>query len=278
MPSYNQAQFVESALLSVLDQDYPEKEILFLDGGSTDNTMELVEPYRNQLAVCVSEKDGGQSDALANGFARATGQILTWVNTDDILLPGALSGAAQAFNRDSKCEWVFGNVIWIDANNTILQCRKGEVWAKAATTLGELTACGPSAFFSRDLYERVGGINRQLHYMMDTELWWRFALCGSSYVRLSRYTWALRLHEDAKVSGHMFSDPNDPNQLRIEAAKATEREHIAQIQRKYRIQSSPLLTPLRLALKATSPGYLRSFVDSWHWHGHPLHLLLEKMR
>lgn len=278
MPSYNQARFVEAALFSVLNQDYPEKEILFIDGNSTDNTMELIEPYRNRLAVCVSEKDDGQSDALAKGFARATGHILTWLNTDDILLPGTLTAVARTFKENPQCEWVFGNVIWIDAQSTVLKCRKGEIWARAATLLGALTACGPSAFFSRQLYERSGGINRQLHYMMDTELWWRFVLSDANYIRLPGYTWALRLHEDAKMSGHIFSDRNDPKQQRIEAEKAAERAHIAKIRGNGKVLTSRLVAPLRFALKAASPGYVRSFFDSRRWRGRPLGLLLDEMR
>ncbi|WP_352849319.1 glycosyltransferase family 2 protein [Mesorhizobium sp. M0199] len=278
IPSYNQAPFVKDALVSVLEQDYAEKEVLFLDGGSTDGTMEIIEPYRSQLAVCISEKDTGQSDALAKGFARATGQVLTWLNTDDVLLPGALADAARVFNNNPTAEWAFGNVIWIDAADTILRCRKGEVWGEAAVSLGMMTACGPSAFFSRNLYERVGGINRQLHYMMDTELWWRFAFCGSKYVRLPRYTWALRLHESAKTSSHMFSDRNDPNQLRIEAAKAEESEHIAGLKNANEVRSGPFMTPFRIALKAASPGYIWSHLDSWRWRGRSLRMFLEQIR
>ncbi|WP_352690593.1 glycosyltransferase family 2 protein [Mesorhizobium sp. M0208] len=277
MPTLNQGRFIEEALLSIFRQDYVDKEVIVMDGGSTDETMAIVAQYRDRIAVFESGKDDGQSDALAKGFSKATGDIFTWLSSDDILLPGALSSVARTFVSQPGCEWAFGNLVWIDADGFVLRCRRGEAWSRLAVQLGMLSACGPSAFFCRNLYERVGGINRKLHYMMDTELWWRFALCGSRFVRLPRYTWALRLHENAKMSGHMFSDPDDPKQLRIEAAKGREREHIEQIQMRCKVRSDAFVAPLRLALKAAAPGYVRSLVDSWHWQGKPLPLLLEKM-
>lgn len=268
IPSFNQAEFVEAALLSVISQDYDEKEILFIDGGSTDGTMAIVEKYRPHLAYCISEPDEGQSDALRKGFGLATGEILTWLNTDDLLMPGVLSEVATAFEFDPKVKWVFGNVVWIDADDNILRCRKGERHFRVLTRVGVLTACGPSAFFSKALYEETGGINPKLHYMMDTELWWRFALAGEKYHRLKRYAWSLRLHDRAKMSAHHFVNAND-HKAKINALnKRRERDHIHQIAKQLRIPVPSFLRQfLRGAICLLTPGYARALWQSQQWQG-----------
>ena len=164
---------------------------------------------------------------MHKGFGQATGDIFTWLNTDDLLLPGALSDVALAAELDTGCEWYLGNVVWINAENQILRCRRGEPYSALWPRLGLLTAAGLSAFFTPALYERVGGLNRNLHYQMDTELWWRFILSGAQFRRLKRYTWALRLHAGAKTSGHIFQDVDDPRTRAVASAKASEAEQIA---------------------------------------------------
>jgi glycosyltransferase involved in cell wall biosynthesis len=268
MPSYNQSCFVEAALESVLDQDYEQKEIIFIDGGSTDGTMEVVRRYEDELAYCVSEKDEGQSDALRKGFEKATGDVLTWLNTDDLLLPGALSAVAEILSGDPKIGWVAGNVVWIDVEDRILNCRKAETHSNLALRMGIFSACGPSAFFRKSLYEDVGGVNLRLHYMMDTDLWWRFIMNGYEFRRLTRYAWALRLHESAKMSGHLFADPESAAQKRIAAAKAAEHAHINQIRAGYCRPASTLArTAVQSLSRLSSPRYLRSLYDSRVWKG-----------
>jgi glycosyltransferase involved in cell wall biosynthesis len=271
MPSFNQSSYVEAALNSVFSQNYKNWEILFIDGGSTDNTMQVIEKYRDRLAYCVSESDKGQSDALHKGFSRATGEILTWLNTDDLLLPDALSEAAKAFtDKPARC-WVFGNVIWIDAKDNIIKCWRGESYTPGWPRLGLLAAGGPSAFFRRELYERVGGINLNLHYVMDTELWWRFAMAGEHFYRLSSYTWALRLHEDAKVSGHMFATEDNPKQQAVSKRKREENIHIFNLTSTFCIiQDSRLAKFLSVCRRLASPAYLTGIIDNFMWRGKKL--------
>lgn len=226
MPSFNQSEFVERAIESVLAQTGAEVEIIFVDGGSTDDTMAKVERYRDRIAHIISEPDEGQSDALAKGFALATGRFLTWLNTDDLLLPGAVSDLARCSAQNPQCEWFLGNSLWIDVDDRILHARRGEAYRHLGPRTGLLTAAGPSAFFSRKAYEAVGGINKALHYTMDTELWWRFVLAGLPYGRLQHYTWALRLHPGAKVSSNMFLDREDPKAAAAARAQALEAAHI----------------------------------------------------
>ena len=265
MPSYNQGRFVEDALRSVIEQDYEDKEILFIDAGSSDETMSVVERYRDEIDYCVSEPDNGQSDAMRKGFGYATGDVMTWLNTDDLLLPGALSEVAQVFAENDGCEWALGNVIWISAEGKILRCRKGDSYWSVLPRLGVFAAYGPSAFFSRELYNKVGGINLDLHYMMDTELWWRFILSDVGFYRLKQYTWALRLHEDAKMSGHMFSSDLNADQYN---AKAIERQHIENMTRAYRVGKFEWFGGLAKSLnRISSPRYLFGLYDDWKLRG-----------
>ena len=277
MPSYNQARFVEAAIQSVLSQDFQDLELLFIDGGSTDGTMEIVEKYKDYFTHCISEPDNGQSDALHKGFCLATGTVLTWLNTDDLLLPGALRQVEKTFETSPQLSWLLGNVIWIDADDIVLKCWRGEGYTPGWMPLGLFAAGGPSAFFKKELYEQVGGMNLNLHYQMDTELWWRFAMAGERFHRMSGYIWALRLHEDAKMSGHMFTTSDNPDQLQMSETKAKERKHIADLTSSFRFGIPNTLTrPLSVFRRAMSPRYLRGKYDDRRYRGLRLEELIEE--
>lgn len=262
MPSYNQGQFVDAAIQSILDQDYADWEIIFVDGGSSDDTMQRVERYRSKFAHCISEPDNGQSDALRKGFALATGQLMTWLNTDDLMLPGALKKISIAAKENPKCSWFLGNVIWIDKSDHILHCRRAENYYKALPKMGLFTAGGPSTFFSPEMYREVGGINLELHYQMDTELWWKFLSSGHKFKRLNGYIWALRLHEDAKVSGHAFQDKNSEKARRIASEKAFEKSHIQEIIDAFTFRIAKYAArPFQLMVRLVSPLYLLGRFD-----------------
>jgi glycosyltransferase involved in cell wall biosynthesis len=276
MPSFNQGRFIEAALESILTQDYKNWEIIFIDGGSSDDTMQIVGRYLDVLSYWVSEQDEGQSDALKKGYSQATGDVFTWLNTDDLLLPGALAQAAKAFAANTNRSWLLGNVIWIDDSDKILKCWRGDGYTIGWPRFGLLTAGGPSAFFRRELYERVGGINLDLHYQMDTELWWRFAISGEPFYRLPGYTWALRLHEGAKVSGHIFADPRDENRTRIARRQILEADYISQYISGYVIKlPHQVRSALGLLRKAISPAYLRGRADNYRFTGAKLSRLLD---
>ena len=269
MPSYNQADFVAAAIESVLGQEHTDKELIFIDGGSTDGTMDIVESYRERMTFCVSEPDRGQSDALRKGFAHATGEVFTWLSTDDLLLPGALAEVDRLMSGSSGCDWVLGNVIWIDAEDCVVRCwRAGGGDTAGLARLGVLTAGGPSAFFRRDLYERVGGVDLDFHYAMDTDLWWRFAMSGASSRRMSSYAWALRLHADAKVSGHLFYDLADLKQREVVERRAVE---ASRIRERTACFIWPLPRPLPRLLGAArrlmSVSYIRGQYENRVWKG-----------
>lgn len=268
MPSFNQARFVESALRSVLSQGYKNVEILFVDGGSTDGTMDIVSKYEGMMSYCISEPDNGQSHALRKGFLRATGDVLTWLNTDDVLLPGAIEDIVYTISSGNAIDVVFGNTIWIDAQSRIIRCAKsGETLSsKLLPRLGVLTAGGPAAFFTREIYDRIGGVNADLHYLMDTELWWRFVIHGASMRRSKRYLWGLRLHSEAKVSGHLFAAPGDPKQQRVSNERAAERLHLSKLIADFVWPVPSVLKGVVRAIhRGTSPPYYQSLWQTQVW-------------
>lgn len=205
MPSFQQAAYLEEAICSVLDQNYPKKELIVMDGGSDDGSLRIIERYQARLAFWTSAPDGGQSEALDQGFLRAKGDLCCWVCSDDILFPGALSAVADAWELHGQCDWVAGNCCWLDVEGRVTRCLRGMGWSGPLARLGHPGVAAPSSFFSPRLYREVGGLDRELHYTMDSELWLRFARQGARFVRVPRYLWGFRRHPEAKTSGHHYA-------------------------------------------------------------------------
>lgn len=153
MPSFNQAAYIDEAINSVLSQDYPDKELIVIDGGSTDGSVEVIQKYSQQLAYWVSEPDTGQSDAINKGFRKATGQLLTWSNSDDILLPGTLSLVSKVAQSipDPRNRWIVGGCFWLSPEGKILRCTRARPWRKTAAKYGLVSVYSPSSFFLRKL-------------------------------------------------------------------------------------------------------------------------------
>lgn len=201
VPSYNQAQFLEATLRSLLLQGYPRLEIIVMDGGSTDGSRAIIERYAPWLSYWVSERDKGQSDAINRGLARLQTDVVTWLNSDDLLLPGTLNAVGAHFASSPDCEWVCGDGLFVDETATEIQ----SVHAGRAFAFDELVDYGggnylaqPSVFFSKRLFDRVGGVNLDLHYAMDLDLWLRMRkLAEVRY--LPRTLSLLRQHGAAKT-------------------------------------------------------------------------------
>ena len=173
--SYNQAEFLEATLRSVLDQNYPNLEYIVIDGGSTDGSVEIIERYQHRLAYWVSEPDAGQTDALIKGFSRATGDVLAWLNSDDLYEPGTLHEVARHFDAHHDHRFVYGDATWVDRGGALLRSKREMpynrfVWLYSGNYMPQ-----PSAFWRRDLYEQVGGLDAGFDLAMDADLWARFA-------------------------------------------------------------------------------------------------------
>ena len=195
-PSLNQGAFIEAAIKSVLEQDYPRIEHIVIDGGSTDGTLGILGRY--PLLRWVSEPDRGQSDALNKGFRMATGEIFAWLNADDLYLPGAV-GAAVRELQETGCGLVHGGWRQIDETGTSL----GDVAVKRLVYRDLLEVhnmvAQPSTFFTRAAFEAVGGVDTRYHYAMDYDLWLKLAE-RYDVREIDRTLAAFRIHDQAKSS------------------------------------------------------------------------------
>jgi GT2 family glycosyltransferase len=210
--SYNQCRFLRDCLDSVLAQNYPNLEFIVIDGGSTDGSRELLESYRQHLAHLVIESDRGQSHALNKGFRLATGELLTWLCSDDLLEPGALEAVAR-IRSSQPCDIVVGGCRVINASGETMLVHYsgfskgslsplsfGDMASFSATWQRGLYFYQPELFFTRDLWIRAGAhVKEHLHYAMDYELFLRFALSGADLYAVHQILAASRQHEDQKT-------------------------------------------------------------------------------
>ncbi len=197
-PSYNQAPFLEQAILSVLGQDYPNLEYMIVDGGSTDGSVEIIRRYERHLAWWVSEPDEGQSHAIEKGFARATGALLNWINSDDLLFPGALRHIATAWRARPDGDLFVGSNASCDADGRIWRISVLGSQAAICHRQGVIPIGQQSVFFSREIYQRIGGIRRDLHYVMDRDLYLRMLGAGGKLVTSHALIGAWRYHAGTK--------------------------------------------------------------------------------
>lgn len=207
-PSYNQGQYIEQTILSVANQNYPNVEHIVMDGGSTDGTVAILEKYSTCLAFWASEKDRGQSHAINKGFARATGEIVTWLNSDDLLAPGALVAIALAFDS-SEADLVAG-ICQLHRDGEIFDqhltcCADGPLPLSELLDLDNHWLAGqffyqPEVFFKRDLLLAVGGgVSEEMFWGMDYELWVRFAQAGARLKVIGCPIAQYRVHDEQKT-------------------------------------------------------------------------------
>jgi glycosyltransferase involved in cell wall biosynthesis len=199
-PSFNQAHFLERTIQSVLNQDYPALEYIIRDGGSTDETLAVLDRYRDRLAHCASQKDNGQAHALNLGFARAAGEIMAYLNSDDLLLPGALAYIAAYFAQHPEVDVVYGHRVVIDENDNeigrwVLPPHDDKILRWADYIPQE------TLFWRRRIWERSGGaLDESFRFALDWDLLLRFQGAGAKMVCLPRFLGAFRVHPAQKTS------------------------------------------------------------------------------
>ncbi len=180
-PSFNQAKFLAQTIASVLGQGYPDLEYIIIDGGSSDSSREIIQANESRLAYWCSEPDRGQAHALKKGFERATGDILCWLNSDDVYMPGALLAVGTFFANHPESEVLNGGGVVIDENGDLHVDGFWTYTEGVATTWRRLKWYGqdgvfqPSTFWRRSAYEAVGGVNPELFFQMDRDLFFRMA-------------------------------------------------------------------------------------------------------
>lgn len=198
-PSFNQGEFIEETILSVINQDYPNIEYIIIDGGSTDNTVEIIKKYEKKLAYWVSEKDSGQSEAINKGFKRATGDIVCWINSDDILMPGAIDKVVKHFENDQDLDFLNGYTLLIDINSNILFnyfiLKQNKWYAKH----GVYYLSQPSMFWKRHVFDTIGYLREDFHALMDKELLIRIFRSNFKIGHVEKILSAFRIHEGSKT-------------------------------------------------------------------------------
>jgi glycosyltransferase involved in cell wall biosynthesis len=203
-PSYNQGAFIEATLRSVLDQDYPQIEYLVIDGGSSDQSQKIIRRYANRLAYWESTLDRGQAHAINKGLVRSHGDILGWLNSDDLLLPGTVSRAVAIFQSEPEVDVVYGRLERIDTQGRRIPTPtlpKDRLDFSGVHVIGECLVNQPGAFWRRRWLDRVGMLNEQLHYALDYEYWLRIAQAGGKFKRLTEPVAQFRLSPASKTVG-----------------------------------------------------------------------------
>jgi glycosyltransferase involved in cell wall biosynthesis len=195
-PSFNQVDYLEQSMRSVLEQGYPNLEYFVMDGGSTDGSVELIEKYAPRLAGWVSEPDRGQADGVNKGLARAQGEIIGWLNSDDLYLPGAILGAVQTFQANPQAGMVFSDVQAIDAAGRVTNVMRYGNWGLEDLMTFHIIG-QPGVFIRRRVLEGVGMLDLRYRFLLDHQLWLRLAqVAPMVHVRA---VWAAgRFHPAAK--------------------------------------------------------------------------------
>lgn len=200
VPSYNHAQFIAAAMDSILSQDYDDIEVMVFDGGSTDDTVAVLEGYGDQIRY-VSRKDGGQPDAINQGLHRATGEILCYLNSDDIYLPGALSCVVNHFRNNPRSLAAYGEGWHLHEDGSIMERYPSEAWSYPRL-LEVCYLCQPAVFWRHQVVERFGVFDDTLQFALDYDYWLRvgreipFDYLQGSYLAGSR------LHHHTKTLKH----------------------------------------------------------------------------
>lgn len=201
-PSYNQGRFLEETIQSILGQSHQDVELIVVDGGSSDNSVSIIKKYESRLKWWVSEKDRGQSHAINKGLAHATGDIITWINSDDILEQGALTFANSFFENHPDVSIIHGKTI-LFGEGYRQQVNGPDAEFAAHEYLPYMRFPQPSSFIRREVFESNKGVNETLHYGMDFELVAKAVLMGYKIQRVEGIFSRYRLHKDSKSASDL---------------------------------------------------------------------------
>ena len=211
-PSYCQGRFIERTIESVLQQRVPEIELEYIvcDGGSNDETIEILKRYDDQI-TWVSEPDGGQADAVNKGISRTNGEIIAWINSDDLYYPGTFTAVQEIFAKNPEVMAVYGDADHIDTEDNVLETYPTEAWNYKH--LFEICyLCQPAVFFRRELIEKYGNLDDTLKYCMDYELWLRYGQHTQFYY-LPRKLSGSRMYQDNKTLGQRIAVHYEINEM-----------------------------------------------------------------
>jgi glycosyltransferase involved in cell wall biosynthesis len=203
-PSYNQGQFIEETILSVLNQNYPNIEYILMDGGSIDETVGIIKKYAQKITYWESKNDKGQTYAINKGFKIATGEYIGWLNSDDYLEPNVLENIVKAFEEEDNIGTVLGKIYIINEKGKKIGERfNGEEITAERLLNGGVQVIQPGTFHRKILLEKYGYLDESLNYVMDYELWIRLARY-SKFKQINRYVANHRFHKVSKTQAEFI--------------------------------------------------------------------------
>jgi len=198
VPSFNQAKYLELTLRSILDQNYPGLELIVIDGGSNDGSADIIRKYAQHMKFWCSEPDGGQAQGIIKGFSHATGEILCFLNSDDLFESGALHEAGEYFSKHPEVDVVYGDALWIDAEGDAIQPKKEIPFNRFIWLYTYNYIPGMSTFWRRTVYDRAGGLNPAFHSAFDGDLWIRFSDAHAKIRHVARQWSRMRFYPEQK--------------------------------------------------------------------------------
>lgn len=215
VPSYNQGHLIGHTLDSILTQNVPNMEVLVIDGGSKDNTVEVLKSYGERIRW-VSERDRGQSDAINKGLRQARGEILAYVNSDDTYEPGAVRRALNTFAEHPEVDFLYGDANFIDGDGRLIMAAKAVDFDRGILFYDHNYICQPATFWRRSVIERIGLFDESLYYFMDYDFFLRAAKAGVRFLHMRESLANLRLHSDCKTVSGSNKDADNMNRVRTE--------------------------------------------------------------
>lgn len=224
-PSYNQGRYIRATIESVLSQDYPSIQYIVIDGGSTDETVGILREYGDRIRW-VSEPDGGQTNAINKGLRVAGGDLVAYLNSDDVYLPGAISRVVEAFARHPEADIVYGDFHAIDQCGGVIDRIKTIPFDPQILLYDANFICQPASFYRARLIEEIGDFDESLHYLMDYEFFLRAAKRRSAFRLLPQYLAAIRYHDQCKtLSDGVYPWVEERRLLKSKYARAKLRAH-----------------------------------------------------
>jgi glycosyltransferase involved in cell wall biosynthesis len=185
--SFNQGKFLERAIRSVVEQDYPNIEYIVVDAGSSDNSREIIERYRPRISKTILEPDNGPANGLNKGFAATTGEIFGYINADDAYLPGAIAKAVSAFQAKPQADVIYGHSYIVDAEGKVVRRSRSVPFDLRLYAFGGVVVMQQSTFCRRQAFEKAGGFNEDNRIAWDGELLVDLALSGSRFALVDEY-------------------------------------------------------------------------------------------
>jgi glycosyltransferase involved in cell wall biosynthesis len=198
-PSFNQGKYLNETITSILNQEYPNLEYMVIDGGSTDESVDIIRSHADHLTYWCSQKDAGQTDAIMKGFKRCSGVLFAWVNSDDVLFPGCLQAAADCYQAHNAPDIIHTNIAYIDSQSRISRFIRVPQQSRFFFFRGVWHASAPSIFFKTALFRNVGGLDKTYHLSMDVDIWVRMLKAGAKVAHIPCYLGGFRWHDCAKT-------------------------------------------------------------------------------